>query len=113
MGFGKKKGGAHAAPANVKTKQKKRPLTAKEKKRRIAIVVLAVIAALLCVSAAVMAFFQRPEIPTAPIGGDEEIELEGPKLSGDRKDDFFTFLVIGRDTGGGGNTDTILFLSIS
>mgnify|MGYP000306587180 CR=1 FL=1 len=27
---------------------------------------------------------------------------------GGRKDDFYTFLIVGRDTGGGGNTDTIL-----
>ncbi|MEG2001108.1 MAG: LCP family protein, partial [Evtepia sp.] len=30
---------------------------------------------------------------------------------GDRKKEFYTFLVIGRDTGGGGNTDTMLLLS--
>ena len=42
MGFGKKKGGAHAAPADIKTKQKKRPLTAKEKKRRMLLIALAV-----------------------------------------------------------------------
>lgn len=108
MEHDRKKGGARSAPAAAKTKRSKRPLSQKEKKRRIALVALAVIAALLCVAAAVMAFFQRPEIPTAPISGDDEVELEGPKLSGDRKEDFFTFLIIGRDTGGGGNTDTIL-----
>lgn len=49
--------------------------------------------------------------------GEEGAELttptiEGPlRLSGDRKEDYYTFLVIGRDTGGGGNTDTILLAS--
>lgn len=33
------------------------------------------------------------------------------RLSGDRKEDFYTFLIIGRDTVGGGNTDTILLAS--
>lgn len=110
MGFGKKQGGTRvsgaASHAAAKTNRKKRPLSPKEKKRRILIVVLAVAAALLCVAAAVTAFFQRPEIPNAE--GENTLELEGPKLSGDRKEDFFTFLIIGRDTGGGGNTDTIL-----
>lgn len=32
-------------------------------------------------------------------------------LSGDRKKDFFTFLVIGRDSGGGGNTDTMMVIA--
>jgi LCP family protein required for cell wall assembly len=34
--------------------------------------------------------------------------IPGVDVTGDRKDDFYTFLVLGRDTGGGGNTDTIL-----
>ena len=39
------------------------------------------------------------------------MELTGPKLYGDRKEEFYTFLVVGRDTGGGGNTDTIMVMS--
>lgn len=35
-----------------------------------------------------------------------------PRQSGERKsDDFYTVLVLGRDTGGGGNTDTMLLVS--
>lgn len=108
MGFGKKKGGAHEASAAPKAKKQKKPLTPKQKKQRIVIVVLAVVAAVLCVAAAVTAFFQRPELPNGEQAGKPDMELNGPKVTGDRKEDFYTFLIIGRDTGGGGNTDTIL-----
>lgn len=36
------------------------------------------------------------------------LEGEKPYVTGDRKDDFYTFLIVGRDTAGGGNTDTIM-----
>ena len=110
MAFGKKEAGARAAAASgeKRAKRAKKPLSPKEKKRRILLVVLALAAAVLCATAAAVAFFQRPELPD-PVTKEEEFgELTGPKLSGDRKEDFFTFLVIGRDTGGGGNTDTVL-----
>ncbi len=53
---------------------------------------------------------QTPILPLYTDNGSDQSEWSGtvPKQSGDRKKDFFTFLVIGRDTGGGGNTDTIL-----
>ena len=108
MGFGKKKGGERVSSDAVPAKKQKKPLTPKEKKRRILIVVLAIVAALLCMAAAATAFFQRPELPDPTIKEEDFGDLVGPKLSGDRKQDFFTFLVIGRDTGGGGNTDTVL-----
>ncbi len=38
----------------------------------------------------------------------EEVEVEIPALSGDRKKQFYTVLVIGQDTFGGGNTDTMM-----
>ena len=107
MAFHKKKGGEHVAAG---AKRQKKTLSPKEKKRRILILVLAIVAAVLCICAAVAAFFQRPEIPGVDpsMQEAEQEELVGPKLSGDRKKDFYTFLVIGRDTGGGGNTDTVL-----
>ncbi len=43
---------------------------------------------------------QNPGQQSAPSG-----------VSSDRKEDFYTFLVVGRDTYGGGNTDTILLAS--
>jgi len=48
--------------------------------------------------------------PGTPV--DDYDEGIRPKSSGDRKSkDFYTILVLGRDTGGGGNTDTILLAS--
>lgn len=38
----------------------------------------------------------------------EEIEVEVPGLSADRKKEFYTFLLVGQDTFGGGNTDTMM-----
>ena len=87
-------------------KAAKKHLSKKQKERRIIIALLVVAAVFLSIAVAVTMFFQRPELPS--ISDADEIELEGPKTSGDRKKDFFTFLVIGRDTGGGGNTDTVL-----
>lgn len=96
----------------AENKSAKKHLSPKEKRRRILIVVLAVIAAVLVgITVAVTLFFQRPELPAVennPVKEELGLELVGPKVSGDRKEDFFTFLVIGRDTGGGGNTDTVL-----
>ena len=91
MAFGKKEAGARAAAASgeKRAKRAKKPLSPKEKKRRILLVVLALAAAVLCATAAAVAFFQRPELPD-PVTKEEEFgELTGPKLSGDRKEDFF------------------------
>jgi len=69
--------------------------------------------------------FVRPELPdksqttvTNPETGEVEEEVidygDGirPKVDGKRKSqDFYTILVLGRDTGGGGNTDTMLLAS--
>ena len=55
---------------------------------------------------------QETEEPTDPV---EEIDLgEGtrPRSDGERKSqDYYTVLILGRDTGGGGNTDTMLLAS--
>ena len=107
----KTKDGERVAAEAAPTKKQKKPLTPKQKKQRILIIVLAIAAAVLCVAAAATAFFQRPELPDPSLKEEELDQLTGPKLSGDRKQDFFTFLVIGRDTGGGGNTDTMLLAS--
>ncbi len=73
--------------------------------------------------------FEEPEIPTVdnkkpPVFATqdgssseepvEEIVYEGPvpKTYGERKSDkYYTILILGRDTGGGGNTDTMLLAS--
>ena len=42
--------------------------------------------------------------------GEEPEDGDGSLVTG-RKDDYFTFLLIGRDTAGGGNTDTLILVS--
>lgn len=54
---------------------------------------------------------QKPTPPPVEASG-EPIEGKVPSTNtSGRKKDFYTFLVIGRDTGGGGNTDTVLLAS--
>lgn len=53
-------------------------------------------------------------LPTVP-AYDDDTGLDGDlgpirsEADSERKKEFYTFLVVGRDTGGGGNTDTIMF----
>lgn len=92
----------------------------KQQKLLLAIAILLTVAVTFAV--AWKSLFVKPELP----GGDEagggtqttqrpEIDYgDGirPKASGTRKsEDFYTVLVLGRDTGGGGNTDTMLLAS--
>lgn len=86
-----------------------------KKKNRALRVVVAVFVVLLVVVAAAVAwwklgFIDKPDIPSVK---KPEATENGPVRPVDdtRKKDFFTFLVIGRDTVGGGNTDTILLAS--
>ncbi len=78
-------------------------------KRRI-IIISVVTAVLLLLLVAYKLLVQKPEIPgiPTPTPGDSsapDVAAEG------RKKDFYTFMVLGRDTGGGGNTDTIMVAS--
>lgn len=51
---------------------------------------------------------RRPEVTTTvdPMGN--VVETQRPQLSSDRKENFYTVLIVGRDTYGGGNTDTMM-----
>lgn len=113
-----------------------KPEPPKEKKklsrRAVVLIVLGSIAAVLLILLAVYrSWASRPELPDSPArptgevsasqpvqtdapgdgGDDEDLSLlngDRPNVTGDRKKDFFTFLLIGRDTAGAGNTDTIM-----
>lgn len=55
-------------------------------------------------------------LPSVPAYDDDAVldgDLSPIRTGADsaRKEEFYTFLVVGRDTGGGGNTDTIMFCS--
>ena len=111
------------APKPEKVKKPKRPsrLTKQQKWLLAGVVVLA--AALLAV-VLWRSLFVRPELPGrdgSPSSGDQPgQEAEGidygdgvqPRTTGERKSDaFYTILILGRDTGGGGQTDTMLLAS--
>lgn len=68
-------------------------------------IVLAVIAAVIVILFAAYRFLlaRRPRVDAQRPG----LTTGDPDASR-RKEDFYTFLVVGKDTGGGGNTDTIL-----
>lgn len=102
----KRKGGARLEK-NVKPARSK-----KVNVRKTVILVLIILLALMLVGFSVYRFWARPpEVPTPPVQNTDNAEgseLENIETGTDRKKDFYTFLVVGRDTGGGGNTDTIL-----
>ena len=96
-----------------KPRRRWKELTGREKALRVLLIVAAVLAVLfVALAVAAKLLFVKPEIPDTPsipiASTDPELNIPGPKTSGDRKENFFTFLVIGRDTGGGGNTDTLM-----
>ena len=91
------------------------PLTRREKVLRGVMVAVAGIAAVALIAlVALLNWVREPELPDQPVRPtrpQESTEPGGsppPQVSSDRKERFWTFLIIGRDTYGGGNTDTIL-----
>ena len=91
------------------------PLTRREKILRGVMVAVAGIAAVALIAlVALLNWVLEPELPDQPVRPtqpQESTEPGGsppPQVSSDRKERFWTFLIIGRDTYGGGNTDTIL-----
>jgi len=52
-------------------------------------------------------FVRRPNIPSLP--SDADVSVSGTQAgTGDRRSGVYTLLVVGKDTGGGGNTDTMI-----
>ena len=107
-------------------RQAKKPLTSRQKVLRVVYLIVVFLAALVVVVFAVSRFlFVKPEIPVRTDPQPEESNTvtpstESPEITGDeapdlaaagRKEDYYTFLLVGRDTGGGGNTDTIMVVS--
>ena len=110
----KKRGGDRLMKSEKREKRPKVQRTGRE------LILHRVYVALTAVSAVIVALFVLYNIlvvkPT--VGGRTEKDPAAPGATedvtqapnhvkgddGDRKEDFFTFLVVGRDTGGGGNT---------
>lgn len=64
-------------------------------------------AAIVLVGAVYSAFVHRPNIPSLPAGTDVSASANQAGVSG-RRAGVYTFLIVGKDTGGGGNTDTMI-----
>ena len=99
-------------------RRRKKQSGTKRTARIAAVIILALaIVGILCVKGLIV----KPELPnkdreTGKTGGSEEFIDYGdgiqPVVGGARKsEDYYTVLVLGRDTGGGGNTDTMLLAS--
>ena len=103
---------------------KDRPRRGKRRSRltggqKLLILTAAALAIALAAVALWKSLFVRPEVPAAPEEGETAPETaidygDGirPRVGGERKsEDWYTVLILGRDTGGGGNTDTMLLAS--
>ena len=108
--------GKHTEGGERPRRAKRPPLT---KKQKWLIAVAAVLAVALVIVIAWQLTFVKPTLPNKTPDGSAS-SAEGidygdgvrPLADGERKSkDFYTVLILGRDTGGGGNTDTILLAS--
>ena len=113
-------GGTPERDKPQKPKKQKRP-SRLTRQQKLLIAVAAVLAVVLIAVVACQSLFVRPELPekTPDTDADETQEEEidwgeglRPHSGGERKsEDYYTVLILGRDTGGGGNTDTMLLAS--
>ena len=114
--------GKHPAGGTPKKSRPKKPKKPSRltRQQKLLIAVAVVLAIVLIAVVACQSLFVRPDLPEKNADADsgtqeEEIDWgEGtrPRSDGERKSqDYYTVLIMGRDTGGGGNTDTMLLAS--
>ena len=114
--------GKHPAGGTPKKSRPKKPKKPSRltRQQKLLIAVAVVLAIVLIAVVACQSLFVRPDLPEKNADADsgtqeEEIDWgEGtrPRSDGERKSqDYYTVLILGRDTGGGGNTDTMLLAS--
>ena len=114
--------GKHPAGGTPKKSRPKKPKKPSRltRQQKLLIAVAVVLAIVLIAVVACQSLFIRPDLPDKNADADsgtqeEEIDWgEGtrPRSDGERKsEDYYTVLILGRDTGGGGNTDTMLLAS--
>ena len=114
--------GKHPAGGTPKKSRPKKPKKPSRltRQQKLMIAVAVVLAIVLIAVVACQSLFVRPDLPDKNADADsgtqeEEIDWgEGtrPRSDGERKSqDYYTVLILGRDTGGGGNTDTMLLAS--
>ena len=114
------KGGARLQKPEKPQREKtpRPPRTRQQKVLRVLYIVLTVIAALIVAGFVIFHFMSAPPEVSVPTPTPQhttvidengnEVEVEIPGLSADRKKEFYTFLLVGQDTFGGGNTDTMM-----
>ena len=114
------KGGARLQKPEKPQREKtpRPPRTRQQKVLRVLYIVLTVIAALIVAGFVIFHFMSAPPEVSGPTPTPQhttvidengnEVEVEIPGLSADRKKEFYTFLLVGQDTFGGGNTDTMM-----
>ena len=117
------KGGARlfkgsSAEGSKREKKAKPVRTRRQQILHVLFIVATVIAAIIVAAAVIYKLLVvKPQLPNhgevenGPEDSQETLVPNGPKVTGDRKDEFYTFLLVGRDTGGGGNTDTIMVVA--
>ena len=109
------------APAAQKQKKPKKP-SRLTRQQKVLLVIAICLAIVLAVVAACQSLFVRPDVENKKNNdkkgenAQEETVDYGdgvrPRADGERKsEDYYTVLILGRDTGGGGNTDTMLLAS--
>ena len=114
--------GKHPAGGTPKKSRPKKPKKPSRltRQQKLLIAVAVVLAIVLIAVVACQSLFVRPDLPDKNADADSETQEEEidwgegtrPRSDGERKSqDYYTVLVLGRDTGGGGNTDTMLLAS--
>ena len=114
--------GKHPAGGTPKKSRPKKPKKPSRltRQQKLLIAVAVVLAIVLIAVVACQSLFVRPDLPEKNADADsgtQEEEIDGgegtrPRSDGERKSqDYYTVLILGRDTGGGGNTDTMLLAS--
>lgn len=89
-----------------KTAHRQPPRRRQKARRKILLIVLVAIAALMLLGLALHGVLvRRPELPSQESQGEG---VHPALLEAGRREDVYTFLLVGRDDGGGGNTDTIM-----
>ena len=114
--------GKHPAGGTPKKSRPKKPKKPSRltRQQKLLIAVAVVLAIVLIAVVAFQSLFVRPDLPDKNADADSETQEEEidwgegtrPRSDGERKSqDYYTVLILGRDTGGGGNTDTMLLAS--
>ena len=114
--------GKHPAGGTPKKSRPKKPKKPSRltRQQKLLIAVAVVLAIVLIAVVACQSLFVRPDLPDKNADADSETQEEEidwgegtrPRSDVERKSqDYYTVLILGRDTGGGGNTDTMLLAS--